>query len=225
MQEGHAAESEAPEAPLKLESSRGLCTWASYLLKEFGQAIKLSVHDLVNEIHEIETANLFITATLITSVKHFQNCLQIRTCQLACAQLRISTQPTLALLLHARTRYLQALTPATASKWSSWACVLDKRAGYGRRDFALEKCEICAGEMWDLHRRNVRFALEKCEICTGEMWDLHRRNVRSAQENFDEWNSKWEWPQWATIGHRKWLISWFDCFYSPANVSLLLCHR
>ena len=71
MQEGHAAESEAPEASHKLESSRGLCTWASYLSKEFGQAIKLSVHDLVNEIHEIETAKLFITATLITSAKHF----------------------------------------------------------------------------------------------------------------------------------------------------------
>ena len=34
----------------------------------------------------------------------------------------------------------------------------------------LEKCEICTGEMWDLHMQ------EKCEICTGEMWDLEWRN-------------------------------------------------
>ena len=35
--------------------------------------------------------------------------------------------------------------------------------------FALEKCEICTGEMSDLHWRNVGFALEKCEICTGHV--------------------------------------------------------
>ena len=46
----------------------------------------------------------------------------------------------------------------------------------------LEKCEICTGEMRDLHWRNERFVQEKCEICTGEMWDLYRRNVRFVQE-------------------------------------------
>ena len=93
--------------------------------------------------------------------------------------------------------FRQALTSATCSKWRSWACGLDKCG-----DFALEKSEICTGDIWTgekwdlywryLNWRNVRFVLElfeleKSEICigdiwTGEMWDLYRRNVRFAQE-------------------------------------------
>ena len=56
--------------------------------------------------------------------------------------------------------------------------------------------QICTGEMWDLHWRNVRFAQEKC---TGEMWDLHWRNVRFHCVKFEEWS------QQTTIVLSKWL--------------------
>ena len=134
--------------------------------------------------------------------------LVIRTCHLMDNSYNSKHQPTLlqhaTLSLHASTNSSHLLRTMVACWDHSSNFTQYEIAHFSSANLTFFQCkshispdlQICTGEMWDLHERNVRFVLEKCEICTGEMWDLHWKNVRFALEKCEictgeMWDLEW----------------------------------
>ena len=101
MRKGHAAESEAPEASHKLshENLAVACEQCTKLFKHLDKLLSCLFMIWWTKFMKLRLQNISFSHSDLPRWNTCFNCLQIRTCQLACAQLCIWTQPTLALLL------------------------------------------------------------------------------------------------------------------------------